>query len=265
MRRTGVVLALTALLLVALAPSSGASTRTTVTIGGSGSASNIFSWLAEAYARRQPFRSVPTPGHERGGVRLVAKGKVDIGLTAAPSEPTGKSMRFTEFARQAACVATNLLNRVPSLTRAQIASIFSGETRNWREVPGAQQTGPIHLLAERDPRSPADSLERRLGVTKLLPSADSEQGPDFLAEGVADDELAIAYLPPATAEAIHLVAFNGVPCTRSNVESGRYPVSTSLFWVTKGRPTGAPKEFLDWVSKSSEARRVIAAKAYPVR
>jgi phosphate transport system substrate-binding protein len=269
MRRGVAALAAAVLLLVPLGLPSGAGATTTVNISGPFLANTVMATLAETYLATQCrdtcFRFGFLSADENGGIRKAAAGEVNIGTVARPTSPVRKGLRFTEFARQAVCVATNARNRLPNLTRAQVDAIFSGETRSWSEVPGAEVTGPIHVVLDGSPSVPTDSLERRLGLTTF--SANAERAVSVLSiwEAVADVPTAITYLSPSTAEEVHLVPFNGVPCTRSNVESGRYPASTSLYWITKGEPKRATKKFLDWVETSPRARHSIESEAYAVR
>jgi phosphate transport system substrate-binding protein len=269
MRRGVAALSTTALLVLALALPSGAGATTTVKLGGPFLANTVLATLAETYLATQCrdtcFRFGFYSAGEDGGIRKVAAREVNIGTVARPTPPVREGLRFTEFARQAVCVATHSGNRLPNLTRAQVDAIFSGETRSWREVPGAEVTGPIHVVLDQSPSLPTDSLERRLGLTTFSPSAERAVSVLSIWEAVADDPSAITYLSPSAAEAVHLVPFNGVPCTRATVESGSYPASTSLFWITKGAPIGATKKFLDWASTSPRARRSIESEAYAVR
>ena len=49
--------------------------------------------------------------------------------------------------------------------------------------------------------------------------------------------------------------------TEENVHNNTYPISRFLFWYTAGEPTGAVKEFADWVL-SPEGQKVISDVGY---
>jgi phosphate transport system substrate-binding protein len=268
MRRGVAGLTAAALLVLALALPSGAGAIKTLTMGGDVSARIVMGLVAEQYlvACDGCVRFGSGARGEKAALREVARDEIHFALAAADRRPSGDGkLKFVEFARQAVCVVTHPSNPVPSLIRAQIAAIFSGQTRDWSEVPGAKATGTIDLITARNRSWSAKPLERRLGLTKLSPNAEPEGWEFGISGAVLDDPAAIAYLAPSVAEGVHLVGFGGVPCTRANVESGRYPASTSFFWATKGAPKGEAKEFLDWVRTSPEARRRIEQEAYAVR
>jgi phosphate transport system substrate-binding protein len=54
------------------------------------------------------------------------------------------------------------------------------------------------------------------------------------------------------------------PVAPSNdtVLDGTYPIARPLFMYTNGEPTGATKEYLEWI-KSDDGQRVLAAHGYP--
>ncbi len=65
---------------------------------------------------------------------------------------------------------------------------------------------------------------------------------------VKADENATAYLPSA-----------------ENVKSGQYPISRFLFMYVKSKPTGAMKEYIDWML-SDEGQQIVSEVGYfPLR
>jgi ABC-type phosphate transport system substrate-binding protein len=64
---------------------------------------------------------------------------------------------------------------------------------------------------------------------------------------------------------LHVVAFDGIQCTRATVASGAYPALTELGYVTRGAPKGRVARFIRWVRSSRKARRVIATRYVPVQ
>ena len=53
--------------------------------------------------------------------------------------------------------------------------------------------------------------------------------------------------------------------TEATVKDGSYPISRYLFMYTAARPTGAVKEYIDWIL-SSEGQEIVSKVGYfPVR
>lgn len=73
------------------------------------------------------------------------------------------------------------------------------------------------------------------------------------------------YVDLAFAADLHVVPYEGIPCTRATVASGAYPARTELGFVTRGAPKGRVARFVRWVRRSAKARRVIATRYVPVR
>jgi phosphate transport system substrate-binding protein len=46
------------------------------------------------------------------------------------------------------------------------------------------------------------------------------------------------------------------------VIDGSYPIARPLFMYTKGEPTGATKQYLDWI-KGDDGQRVLQSHGYP--
>ena len=71
-------------------------------------------------------------------------GRVDIGDVSRDPiigvDPHG--LVFTKIARDGVCLITNPANPLSNLNQQTVQQIFTGQVRNWSEVPGASVTGP---------------------------------------------------------------------------------------------------------------------------
>ena len=121
-------------------PAATASAKTTISMSGSTSVAPLAAKLAKGYLKAHPgsvsFRLAQ--GGSDVGVADVAAGRVSIGNSSRDpkgSDPGG--LVWSRIARDAICIATNANNPVSGLTQAQVQAIFSGQVRNWSQVPGA--------------------------------------------------------------------------------------------------------------------------------
>ena len=73
----------------------------------------------------------------------MSKGRVDIGdVSRDPiigSDPKG--LVFTKVARDGVCMITNPKNPIGNLNQQEVQAIFTGNVREWGEVPGAKMSG----------------------------------------------------------------------------------------------------------------------------
>ena len=58
---------------------------------------------------------------------------------------------------------------------------------------------------------------------------------------------------------VHVVNYNGVACTLRNAPSFQYGGVRSFYFVTRGAPVGGVKKFINWVTHSNKANKIVAA------
>jgi phosphate transport system substrate-binding protein len=241
-----------------------------IRMSGAVNATALTADLAFFYRRavRSPPRFELVGGRSATGIADVSRGISDIGLTARPllaTDPPG--LVFTPIARTGICLVTNLVNPVPGFSRAQIQDLVAARTTVWTQIPGSPLADPITAgvtsvgagsrtafeNAMLDPGTP------QLNTTRTFTSA--PQMRDF----IKVTPNAWGYVDLAFAGELHIVPFDGIPCTRATVASEAYPARTELGYVTRGAPKGGVARFIRWVRTSGKARRVIATRYVPVR
>lgn len=241
-----------------------------ITISGAFTATALTADLAFFYRRavRSPPRFNLVGGRTVTGISDVARGISDIGLATrplGPDDPAG--LVFTPFARTGICLVTNRVNPVPGLTRAQVQDLVAARITAWGQVPGSPLADPIVAAALTVGGGARTAFEStfldaetpQLHVPRTLVTA--AQVRDFIKVSPA----AWGYVDLAFTEDLHLVPYEGIPCTRETVASGAYPARTELGFVTRGGPKGRVARFIRWVRRSAKARRVIATRYVPVQ
>ena len=63
---------------------------------------------------------------------------------------------------------------------------------------------------------------------------------------------------------VNSVEFNGVACNKTTAASGQYAGVAVFFEVTKGPATGGAAAFINWIGKSSAAKKIIASQWVPI-
>ncbi len=247
--RTLVLAAVTALAL--LVPAS-ALARPLI-IGGSTSVLPLAEKLAVLYhkEKHQPQPKV-TGGQSDIGINGVHEGRFDIGDSSRDPikgvDPKG--LVFTKIARDGVCIITNKSNPITTLSQSTVENIFTGQIRDWSQVPGAQISGPIDLF-DRDGASGTQDAFQHIFLEenqKISPSATAKTSNGLEENSVSTDKQAIGFVSFAYTKGVNAVGYNGVACNLRNARSGQYLGVRNFWMVTKGAPKGATLKFLAWVT-----------------
>jgi phosphate transport system substrate-binding protein len=269
-RSRRLIAALAALGVLAVAAPAGASAASTITISGATGSAPLVALLAKKYVKLKPgkVKFKIAQGGGEVGIQDAAAGRVTIGNAARDpraSDPSG--LVFYPIAKDFFCFDTNPSNKLPNLTLEQAQAIFTGQVRNWEDVPGATVTGTIDLVSRTAASSLPPLVQQLLLGNKTISDLASLKPSDGLVEQtVAADKNAIGFNSGyyASQKDVHAVAFNGVACNLQNAKSGQYPGVRNYYEVTRGKATGAASAFIHWIQKSPVARKIIASIAIPL-
>ena len=245
---------------------------------GSDTIVNLALAWAEFYQGKFPEVRISVTGGGSGtGLAALINGTVDIANASRrikdeeTQEALGNGIDPVEFiiARDAIAVIVHPDNPVSQLTLQQISDIYSGKIDNWSEV-GGEDRPIVRLSRETNSGTHVYFLETvlRLGDktdttlfsmdTLLLPSSEGiinevRQNPNCIGYdglGYVPDDLKIISVAETEAGPYVLPMI-------STVNDKSYPVARDLYMYTAGEPTGAVKDYLDWIL-SPEAQEIVA-------
>lgn len=245
---------------------------------GSDTIVNLALAWAEKYQGDHPDVRISVTGGGSGtGIASLINGTVDIANASRQikdeevAEANSNGVEPTEFiiARDAIAVIVNPENPVNELTLQQISDIYSGKIKNWSEV-GGEDRPIVRLSRETNSGTHVYFLETvlRLGNsdeetffstdTLLLPSSEG-----IIAE-VRQNPNAIGYdglgYVPHDLKMIAIAAEEGgayVLPSIPTVNDKTYAIARDLYMYTDGEPTGAVKDYLDWIL-DTEAQQIVA-------
>jgi phosphate transport system substrate-binding protein len=245
---------------------------------GSDTMVNLALAWAERYQQEHKNVSISVTGGGSGtGFTSLINGSADIANASRAIKPEevkqaqDKGFEPIEFvvARDAIAVIVNPENPLKQLSLQQISKIYKGEINNWKDI-GGEDRPIVRLSRETNSGTHVYFLETviRLGNSKdksifspdtlLLPSSEG------IISEVKDNPNAIGYdgLGYITPEVktIAIGKQDGGPYVLpsvATVNDNTYPISRNLFMYTHDQPTGAVKDYLDWVV-SDEARQIIS-------
>ncbi|MBO9309588.1 MAG: phosphate ABC transporter substrate-binding protein PstS family protein [Chloroflexi bacterium] len=127
---------------------------------------------------------------------------------------------------------------VDNLTKEQLAQIFSGELKTWRDVNPSWPAETIRLFSPGTDSGTFDYFVEEIfkkDATKIInaPGIQLSEDDNVLVEGVANSRFAIGYFGFAyvlpNLDKIRPVRIEGVEANEANAESGAYPLSRPLF------------------------------------
>ena len=245
---------------------------------GSDTLVNLALAWAEKYQDIHPeVRLSVTGGGSGTGIAALINHTVDIAnasrvITAQEIGDAKKNgvdpVQFV-VARDAIAVIVNPENPVSRLTLQQISDIYSGIINNWSDI-GGDDRPIVRLSRETNSGTHVYFLEQvlRLGQknskvlfsqdTLLLPSsegitAEIRQNPNAIGYD------GLGYVTPDMKVIAVGKTTNGsfvLPSIKT-VNDSTYPIARDLYMYTPGQPSGAVKDYLDWIM-SPEAQQIVA-------
>lgn len=247
-----------------------ASAAPVITMSGSTSVAPLASLLAKGYLKDRRLKGKLkfklAQGGSDVGVADVAAGRVSIGNSSRDPKDSDSGVVFNKIAKDAICLITNPANKLPNLTQSQIKSIFSGDVRNWEDVPGSTVTGPIDLTVRTAASGTQDAFQKIfLGPTKLSPNVSAKSSNGLVQQTVKGNKNAIGYVSQDFTSGVNAPAYAGVACNLANAKSGQYGGVRSFYMVTRGAARGGTKKFISWVQGSKVAQKIIATHWVPLK
>lgn len=258
---------------------SGALAQGALTVRGSDTMLILGQAWAQGYMKARPGHVVTVAGGgSTTGITALINGSTDVCQSSRKMQGSeldrAKARGFVPFeipvARDGLAIIVNPNNPLDKITFTLLRGIFNGSITNWKQVGGADR--PVIAIG-RDSTSGTYGFFQDiiLGVGRPY-RADMRMTPatSVIGQIVAQDERAIGYVGIAYAKAfgnkvkILPVSRGNEPAqepTDENVRSGKYPLWRYLYFYMRRRPSGAAKDFIDWV-RSPEGQAIAEQVGY---
>jgi phosphate transport system substrate-binding protein len=239
-----------------------------ITMSGSTSVAPLAALLARAYHQQYPNRVKfrLAQGGSDVGVADVAAGRVSIGNSSRDPKSSDTGVFFNKIARDAICVVTNPGNPIANLSQAQIQGIFSGDVRNWEDIPGSGTTGSIDIVTRTAASGTQDAFQKIfMGSKSISGSAAAKASNGLVQQAVHSDKNAIGFVSLDFVSGVNPSAYEGVACNLRNAKSGEYGGVRNFWMVTRGRAKGAVQKFIYWVQNSPKAQSIVGKHWVPLK
>lgn len=218
---------------------------------------------AEAFKKQNSSVSfdIAAEGSSTAFTNLSA-GTAEIGMSSREvksdeitfAKTKGVYIKETPVAWDMIVVVVNKNNPVSSLTKRQIAGIFTGAIKDWSEVGGTP--GPISIYTRNTSSGTYKDWQKMAMRDKdYATSSQKLAGNEQIASEVANNAGGIGYvgLAYAKAKGTKTVAIDGIAPEVNNVKS--YPFSRKTYFYTNGTPKDTIKAFIDF-TESAEGSKI---------
>lgn len=247
-----------------------------IRVVGSTTVMPILAAAAERYRQHNPAVRITVSGGGSGvGVSSVAKGLAEIGMLSRDLAPEEKARlqggaEVVAVARDAVAMAVSRAvheGGVTHLTLPQIAAIYRGQIKNWRELGGPDS--PILVIDKEASRGTrhvfakvvlGDEKARAPGATIVTGSNNEEQA------AIAKSDKAIGMISHAWLnDAVRPLAIGepgkAVLPTLAHVADGSYPIQRELNILLPRNRSATVNAFVAFLL-SGEGQRIVQQSGY---
>jgi len=257
-----------------------AADKTNITVKGSDTMVILAQRWAEVYMGKHPDVSIQVTGGGSGtGLSALQNGTTDIANASRPMKPSEREklkQRYNSLgvevktAKDGLAVYLNEASPVKELTLDQIKSIYTGVITNWKEVGGPDAKILVYGR-ENSSGTYVYFKDNVLGGADFAAAVQTLPGTAAVVNAVANDKNGIGYGGAAYGKGIKYCLVKkdagtpGYEPNEENVKKGLYPITRYLYLYLRSKPTGAIKDYVDWIL-SPEGQALVAKVGYfPVR
>lgn len=215
-------------------------------------------------AQKKMQIQVDTQGGSSGGISMLGDGQVQIGMISKHISAADKA-KFPKVQFKETHIGEDAVAMIVSkdvwdggvkhLTKQQLADIYEGKLKNWKDVGGPSQR--IAFFNKEPGRGTWEVFVHWVyGDAKKAPSVSFPEvgGNEETRNKVSSTRGAMSQLSSSWADgkkvfALGIKSDSGevVLPTNENITNRKYPMSRPLFLLTDGKPKGEAKVFVDYL------------------
>lgn len=207
-----------------------------ISMSGSTSMEKLANALAESFMAKYPGVTVTAEfTGSSAGIESLLAGSVDIGNSSRNLKDDEKSAGAVEniVAIDGIAVVVDPANTVTDLTQDQLKAIYTGETKNWSELGGADQA--IVVVGREAGSGTRSAFEELLGIEDACAYANELDSTGAVMAKVASTPGAIGYVSlDVIDDSVIAEKLDGVEPTEENIKAGSYALSRPFVMATNG-------------------------------
>ena len=233
--------------------------KETVTVSGSTTVLPLAEAGAEAFNGAQSDNQVLVTGGGTGvGIKNIAEGNSDIGMASREVTADEKSQFGDKFKENLVgydgiviAVSKQIYDAgVTSMTNDQLKKIYSGETKNWKDLGGPDSE--ILVVAREQGSGTRDTFNEDIMGKKSAetPGVNTVAGSNAeIRTALTGSNKAIGYLGFSYAEdgAVGVITMDGVKPTAETIKKGDYELARKLYFYTFGDAKPGAQAFIDFM------------------
>ena len=253
-----------------IVPAISTGTIESLTISGSTTVLPVAANAAEAFMDMHPNADIQvSAGGSSVGVLAVGEGTADIGMASRDLKEVEiqkyQDLVPHEIARDGIALIVHPSNLLSSLTIGQIKAIYRGNVTNWKDIGG--EDAEIVVIG-RDSASGTREFFHEYVMNKedFVQTQLEKNSNGAVKSTVAQTPGSIGYVGIGYIDqSVKSISIdNGtstIDPTVENVLSGEYPISRSLYMITRGEPTGLAADFLLFIM-SSDGQKMVSDEGF---
>lgn len=238
-----------------------ASSSRPLTIKGSDTMVILTQRLAEEYMKANAGRKVQVNGGGSGtGIAALINGTTDLAQASRPmkdeerasaQKSRGAEIVETAVALDSLAVFVHEKNPVKELSLQQLALIYTGKVRNWKEVGG--NDAPLILYGRENSSGTYDYFrEHVLEKADFSPTVQTLQGTAAIVNSVGRDPNGIGYGGIAYDKGVRAMPLKkdassaAIAPSEATVADGTYPLSRKLYYYSLANSPERVTAFVQW-------------------
>lgn len=254
--------------------SSHAAEKEKITIAGTGAMIPLLTELAKVYMieNRDVMLVVKqTAIHSSGGISGVVDGNLQIGMSsrALRDEEKAQGLEATSIALVGVVAAVNKTIPLRELSSENLCRIYEGKLTNWSEF--GWSGGKINAITKAETDSTKETIRKSIPCFKNLKEANSvivvQSSTEMQTALLSSKSVGFTDTMDIAASNGRIVPLklDGIEPNAENIKSGKYKITQTCRLITKGKPSGAVKIFIDFIhgpkgSKIIEDSHAVAVK-----
>lgn len=247
-----------------------------ITIKGSDTVLPLTQQEAEKFMNSHKETAITVVGGGSGvGITALIEGTTDIAMSSRPLkmdekatlEEKGITYKEINIAGDALAVIVHANNSIEKLTKEQVADIFTGKIKNWKEV-GGKDLPVIAYSRETSSGTYEFFKEHVMDKKNYASSVLNMPATGAIVQSVSQTEGAIGYIGLAyeTKEVKHLsISYDKgttyVAPSIENAQNGSYPVSRPLFYYYDVKTEASVDPFIKFIL-SDEGQQIVKETGY---
>jgi phosphate transport system substrate-binding protein len=230
---------------------------------------------AESFMKKNPSKTVTVTGGGSGvGIAALVEGTADLAQSSRKIkfdekkklQEAGKSVKEVVAAYDALAVVVNTGNKVSQLTREQLEGIFTGKTKNWKEVGGDDERIVVY---SRETSSGTYEFfkESVLKNKNYMSGILSMPATGGIIQSVSQTKGAIGYVGLAyvndKVKALK-VSYDGKNFVEPSVATAKnktYPIVRPLYYYYASSSEGKVKSYIDFML-SADGQKIVSDLGY---